>query len=331
MKNLVISQTPYRLSLLGGGSDFPEYFRNYGGGAVLTLSLGRYVRVIVKRRFDQSYKVTYTRSEEPVMRAEDIEHDLIRESLLYVQQLAPDLRGVGLEIVTMGDVPAGTGLGSSSAVTVGTLAALYALADIPVSKTRLAADANMIERDIVNRPIGWQDAYGCALGGCRIVQFLPNDQVKTQMLLFPDFAPMLHNLMLFYTGKSRDATEVLADVRGKVDGNHELFHGLARLAQDGYRAVASGNYAKIGLLLQDAWNLKRATSKKVSNDYLNYLLVDALRAGAVGGKVTGAGGGGCLVLYVPHDRQQAVRDSSNLIEIPVSVDMEGTKVIYESY
>lgn len=330
MKNLVISQTPYRLSLLGGGSDFPEYFRNYGTGAVLTMSLGHYARVIVKRRIDRSYKVTYTTSEEPVYRASDIGHDLIRESLLYVQSIAPELRGVGLEIVTLGDVPAGTGLGSSSAVTVGVLAALHAMAGIPVNQMRLAADANRIERDIVGRPIGWQDAYGCALGGFRIIRFGSDDRIRTIALLPPHYEPLLSHLLLFYTGTTRDAGRVLYDIRQRVDQNRQVLSELVSLAEQGYIAIDNGNYSQIGVLLRQAWELKKQTSKGITTTLIDDAYNAAIDAGAAGGKVTGAGGGGCIVLYAPPDCHEAIRDTNGMVEIPVTVDREGVRVIYES-
>lgn len=331
MKNFVISQTPYRLSLLGGGSDFPEYFRTYGTGAVLTMSLGHCVRVIVKRRIDRSYKVTYTTSEEPVYRASDIGHDLIRESLMYMQNVvAPELRKAGLEIVTLGDVPAGTGLGSSSAVTVGVLAALYAIAEIPISQMQLASAANYIERDIVGRPIGWQDAYGCALGGVRIIRFGSDDHIRTIALLPADYEPLLSHLLLFYTGATRNACSVLYDVKWRVDQNRQVLTELVGLAEQGYNALGSGNHNQIGILLKQAWELKKQTSKGITTPLIDDAYCGALEAGAVGGKVTGAGGGGCIVLYAPPNCHKAIRDTNGMIEIPVTVDTGGVRIIYES-
>jgi len=321
---LIIVQTPLRISLFGGGTDFPKYFREEGG-CVLSSAIDKYIYVAIKQRFDRMLRVGYTKTE-IVDRIDDIQHELIRESLRKT--------GIseGVEITTMGDIPsAGSGLGSSSTVTVGSLHAMYTYLGRIVPAEQLAAEACEIEIDILGKPIGVQDQYIVALGGFRYTEFMPNGNIKSERV---DISPknlrtLNENLMLFFTGVTRQADTILNEQNDNLRISRKILRRMKELVYIGRDELIAGNINAIGELLHESWVLKQQLASKISNSEINTLYNTAKSAGAYGGKITGAGGGGFLLLYCPHERQEDVRDAlGDLQELSFLLEHDGSKVIF---
>ncbi|MGB9722731.1 MAG: GHMP kinase [Chloroflexia bacterium] len=320
---MIITQTPLRVSLFGGGTDFPEFYRREGG-CVLTMAIDKYVFVIIKARFDDLIRVGYTRTE-LVEKPEQVQHDLVREAL----RLTGLSRGV--EIATMADVPAqGTGLGSSSAVTVGLLNAMYAYRNDARPALELAAQACRIELDILGRPIGRQDQYIVALGGLRFLRFLPDDRVEVETpTLSEDTRRLLsENLLLLYTGQTREAGTILAEQQANIPHRLEELRELKALAEEGYHLLLSGRVDELGRLLDASWKVKQRLASGIANGTIQAMYEKARRAGALGGKVCGAGGGGFLLLYCPYERQKRLRQTlAGHRELPFDLEPAGTRVL----
>jgi D-glycero-alpha-D-manno-heptose-7-phosphate kinase len=325
---VIISRTPFRLSLVGGGSDFREYYKTRPG-AVVSVALEHHMYVTVNKRFDDTIRVSYTKTQ-IADHVDDLEHGLIREALKRT--------GVtkGIEVTTIADLPAGIGLGSSSSLTVGVLNALYAYKGLYVTPEKLARQACEIEIDILGSPIGKQDQYIAAYGAFQHIRFNCNDTVTVDPVICrPQVRQRLFgNLLLFYTGVNRDAGSVLGEVRQNIQAAPAVsgtLDALVELVDELLGMLSRGQVDGVGELLDRSWALKKKMGSKVSNDGLDALYQVARKAGAAGGKVSGAGGGGCLLLYVERASQASVRDCmrrSGLREIPVSVDPDGCKIIF---
>lgn len=321
---MIIVQTPLRVSFLGGGTDFPTFFQEEGGGNVLSSAIDKYIFVTIKKRFDEKIRVGYTKTE-MVDSVDELQHELIRESLR--------LTGIerGIEINTTGDIPAGSGLASSSAVTVGALHAMHAFHGEAVSAKRLAEEACQVEIDILNKPIGVQDQWICALGGMRFIEFHPDGTVVEEKINLP---PRLQNrlnesLLLFYTGVSRKADAILGEQKANIHQKREVLNHIKALACEAREQLAAGNLDIIGTLLHQSWLLKKRLASQISNGTIDAIYDAALKAGATGGKITGAGGGGFLLFYCPYERREAVRDAlSTLTEVPFGLEYDGSKVIF---
>jgi D-glycero-alpha-D-manno-heptose-7-phosphate kinase len=320
---MIITQTPLRIGLLGGGTDLPGYYREHGG-RVLNCALDKYVYVIVKQRFDDDIYVNYSKKE-IVSRVEDLEHELVREAM--------QMTGVadGVEITTLADIPsAGSGLGSSSAVTVGLLHALFAYQGRQVSAEELAERACSIEIDRCGKPIGKQDQYIAALGGIRDIRFGPGDEVVAEEVdLRPaDRWALQHQIMLFYTGITRSANTILAEQNANIEATRPQLDLLRDLAGFAVERLRNGEVDAIGAALRESWEAKRKLASGVSNDQIDRAVTRALDAGASGAKLTGAGGGGFLLVICPVERQRAVRASlAEMRELPVKLDRLGSRVV----
>jgi D-glycero-alpha-D-manno-heptose-7-phosphate kinase len=320
---LIIVQTPLRISFFGGGTDFPSYFLNEGG-CVLSSAINKFIFVTVKQRFDDKLRVGYTRTE-IVDRIDEINHELIREALR--------LTGVerGVEVITMGDIPAGSGLGSSSTVTVGALHAMYAYQNMLVPMERLAEEACDIEVNILGKPIGFQDQYIAAFGGLRIIEFNQNGQVNPRMVhLDPVIQNRLsENLLLFFTGVTRKSESILSQQKDNINNRLPVLRTLKEMAYQAREALCAGQLEDFGRLMHESWQLKKQLANGISNKALEESYNAALAAGAIGGKVTGAGGGGFLMLFCPLEKRESVRAAlSHLRELPFQLEPDGTKVIF---
>ncbi len=320
---MIITQSPLRIGLLGGGTDLPDYYRLHGG-RVLNCALDKYVYVIVKQRFDDDIYVNYSRKE-IVSRVDDLEHELVREAMKMTGVLS------GVEITTLADIPsAGSGLGSSSAVTVGLLHALFAYQGIQVSAYELAERACAIEIDYCGKPIGKQDQYIAALGGIRDLRFGPGEDVVADELVLSagDRRALQQQIMLFYTGVTRSADVILAEQNANVEiirPQLDLLRDLAGLAVGRLRC---GEVDELGAAVREGWEAKRKLASGVSNDQIDRAVARALEAGATGAKLTGAGGGGFLLAICPLERQRAVRESlADMREMPVKLDRLGSRVV----
>ena len=320
---MIVTQTPLRIGLLGGGTDLPSYYRE-NGGRVLNCALDKYVYVIVKQRFDDDIYVNYSKKE-IVSRVEDLEHELVREAMR--------MTGVttGVEITTLADIPStGSGLGSSSAVTVGLLHALFAYQGRQVSAEELAERACMIEIERCEKPIGKQDQYIAALGGIRDIRFGPGDAVMAEELGLSsaERRALQHNILLFYTGITRRADSILAEQNSNIKATRSQLDLLRDLAGYAAERLRRGDVDAIGVALRDSWEAKRKLASGVSNPRIDRMVTRALDAGASGVKLTGAGGGGFLLVLCPMEQQRAVRHSlADLQEMPVKLDRLGSRVV----
>ena len=320
---MIIVQTPLRVSLFGGGTDFPAFYLAEGG-CVVTTAIDKYIFVVIKARFDQKLRIGYSRTE-MVDSVEEIQHELIREALRKV--------GIsqGVEIATLADVPAaGSGLGSSSAVTVGALHAMYSYRGELVEAERLAEEACEIEVETLGKPIGVQDQYIAALGGLRYIEFGTDGRVRSQPLEI-DAATrrrLSESLTLFYTGTPRRADTILAEQCGNIPNRLGDLRQIRDMALTAKEQLLAGNPEALGYLLHESWQLKKRLASRISNGEIDGLYERARRAGALGGKITGAGGGGFLLLYCPNGTLDAVRrELSGLQELPFRLERDGTKVI----
>ncbi|HBH02520.1 MAG: GHMP kinase [Elusimicrobia bacterium GWA2_69_24] len=321
---MIITQTPLRISLAGGGSDFPEFFRTEGG-AVVSLAIDKYLYVIVKERFDDRIYVNYS-VKEIVDHVDDLRHDLVREAMRRT--------GIthGVEITTLSDVPSeGTGLGSSGSVTVGLLNAFYAYQGMQAPAERLAREACEIEIDLLKKPIGVQDQYIAAYGNLRFFQFGPADDVRVERIPVPEARKraLVSNLLLFFTNRTRPSEAILDEQRRNIPERLAEIRGLRAAAFETRSRLLDGGLAALGPLLHRCWQQKRRLAPGVSSADLDALYERARAAGATGGKLTGAGGGGFLLLYCPWAAQAALRSAlGGYRELPFTLEPDGSKVIF---
>ena len=322
---MIISQTPLRVSFAGGGTDFARYYREHEG-AVVSSAIDKYVFVVVVPRFDELIIVNYSKKE-TVENVRDLQHELVREAMLRT--------GVenGVEITTLADVPSeGSGLGSSSSVTVGLLHALYTYKGTLVTAGQLAREACEIEIDICGKPIGKQDQYIAAYGGICHFSFRKDDSVDVRP--FQRSAELFHgmsrNIMLFYTGRTRKAGNILSVQDGRTEANLEHLHCLKALVTRSVEALDRLRLWEIGRVLNDGWHLKRQLAEGISSPEIEQMYDLALGAGASGGKICGAGGGGFLLLYCDPAHHKAVRKAMEAYrELPIALDPDGSKIIFQ--
>jgi D-glycero-alpha-D-manno-heptose-7-phosphate kinase len=323
---LIITQTPLRISLAGGGTDFAGFYEKHGG-EVLSTAIDKFIYVVVKARFDRKIRVGYTKTE-MVDHVDDIEHQLVRECLR--------LTGLteGLEIATMADIPSeGSGLGSSSTVTVGLLHALYTYKGELVTAERLAQEACKIEIDVLGKPIGKQDQYIAAYGGIRRIKFNRDGTTDVETVnVDGDLRQRLGEaVLLFYTGITRRADSILTEQKANIQDQEESLIRMRSQVEEMKITLEAGAFQKAARLLNAGWELKKALAGKITTSEIDQLYERALEAGATGGKIAGAGGGGFLLLFCPPDRQIAVRNAlSNLKELQFQLERDGSKVIFNN-
>jgi D-glycero-alpha-D-manno-heptose-7-phosphate kinase len=327
---MIITQTPLRISFVGGGTDFSDFYHQQVG-EVISTAIDKYVYVIIKERYDSDIYLNYSKKE-IVKSVEHIEHELIREAMRKT--------GVteGIEITTLADIPAhGSGLGSSSCVTTGVLNALYAYQGMSKTAEDLAQEACEIEIEILGKPIGKQDQYIAAYGGLRHIQFQSDESVLVQTVpISEDVKRKLNqNTLLFYTGLTRQSTDILTEQRQNTEKNFEMLCQMKLLVRelkeilvyqqnDGHHSLDA-----FGHLLHQSWELKQNLASKISNPQLNEMYETALQAGALGGKLLGAGGGGFFLFYAPPETHDRIRLAlSKLQEFPFNLERDGSKVIF---
>ena len=323
----VISRTPMRISLVGGGTDFAEYYRSNGGGAVVAAAIRKYVYVIVNRRFEDGVRLSYSKTE-IVSRACDLQHPLVREAL--------KLLGIthGIEIVSVSDIPSnGSGLGSSSAFTVGLLRSLHAwLGEEPTARV-LAEEAVRIERELVRDPGGKQDQYIAAFGGLCHITFSADESVRVEPIPLAQDARdrLVASLMLFYTGERKSGSPILRAQIQTLESKRSCYDAMRKLADDLDWELRRGIIDSLGSYLDQNWQYKKRLQAAISSPEIDRLYGRARLAGATGGKIAGAGGGGFLVLCVPPERRDQVRAALvELREEPFQIDDAGTCIVYRS-
>ncbi len=295
------------------------------GGCVLSSAIDKFIFLVIKERFDTKLRVGYTRTE-MVDGVNEIQHELIREALRVT--------GItyGVEITTMGDIPSeGSGLGSSSTVTVGALNAMYAYQGEIASAERLAREACAIEIETLRKPIGIQDQYIAAYGGLRFIDFLPDGEVKVEKIKISADARRVFNdnFLLFFTGVSRSSSSILTEQKSNIRDRFSELREIKQMAHQAREYIEAENFDALGELMHQSWELKKRLAGTISNGQINNMYESARSAGAIGGKIAGAGGGGFLLLYVPYERQNRVRAVLNdLQELPFRLEADGTKIIF---
>jgi D-glycero-alpha-D-manno-heptose-7-phosphate kinase len=323
---LIITQTPYRVSFAGGGTDLPAFYQNEAG-AVLSVAVNHHMYVTVSPRFERTTRVAYTRVEisETI---DQIEHTIAREALR--------MTGLGphTEITTVGDVPAGTGMGSSSSLTVGLLNALYAFKGQVTSARKLAEEACQIEIDILQKPIGRQDQYAAAFGGTNYIRFNSDHSVDVEPVpCRPEIMKELEKrILILYTGTRRDADGILKQQSEGTGSRLATLRQMRDLAA-GMRDALSGpgDLDEFARLLHEGWELKRSLGFGITMNTVDEWYTAATRAGATGGKLLGAGGGGFLLVMAPPERHEAIREAlGRPREIRFEIDRRGSRVIFIS-
>ncbi len=323
---MIISRTPLRVSFAGGGSDLEEYYKT-GYGAVVGTAIDKYIYITVNKKFDDMIRVSYSKTE-MVNRIDDIEHNIIREAL--------KMAGVkkGIEVVYMGDIPLGTagiGLGSSSALAVGVLNALYAFQERHVSAERLAREACELEIEVLKHPMGKQDQYISAYGGFNYIQFNADESVFTDPVIYAKETKTKLNkrLMLFYTGIQRLSSDILSDQKEKTCKNLAVIGNMVSLAKRLRDDLTNNKIDDFGEILHEGWILKKKLADGISNSQIDKYYEKARKAGAIGGKILGAGAGGFLLLYCREKDQDGVREAlRDLKESPFKLESQGSKIIY---
>ncbi|MFO7624118.1 MAG: GHMP kinase [Anaerolineales bacterium] len=292
---------------------------------MLSSAVNKYIFITIKERFDCKLRIGYTRTE-MVDTVPEIQHELIREAL-YKTGIKE-----GVEITTMGDIPAaGSGLGSSSTVTVGSLHAMYTYLGDIVTAEQLAQEACEIEINKLNKPIGIQDQYIVALGGLRFMEFDPGGTVRTERINLDYWSrrELNESLLLFFTGITRQADSILDEQQRNIVDRLSILREMKKMAYVARDELKAGNLDIIGDLLHKSWELKKQLASGISNNMIDALYEQARQAGASGGKITGAGGGGFLLLYVPYHKRESVRSvMGSLQELPIQLEPDGSKVIF---
>lgn len=329
---MIISKTPFRMSFFGGGTDISEYFNEYGG-AVISTTFNKYCYVSARhlpRFFDYRNKIAYSQVE-CVKTVDEIQNPAVRECMKYLDMHE-------LIISYDADLPARTGLGTSSSFVVGLLNAFYALKGKYVDKKRLADEAIHIERVRCNEAGGWQDQIAVAFGGLNRINFSREGYEVSPVIISPERKKALNdNLLLFFTGFSRFSAEIQSDTKKHLHDKTKQLHEIKQLVDEAEK-ILTDKYADLddfGKLLDTTWQLKRQTGSKITTSSIDALYERALKAGALGGKLLGAGGGGFLLFYVPNEKKQSVcSELENLLCVPFEFENSGTTIIYydpESY
>lgn len=320
---MIITETPLRLSLLGGGTDFDDFYLKHDG-AVLSGTINKHIYVVCRKSHDNMVYVNYSRKE-IVADTANLKHGLVREALKIC-----GIRN-GIEVTTLADIPSeGAGLGCSSALTVGLLQAFHAFQRETVSAKTLAEQACQIEIDILGQPMGRQDQYIAAYGDTRFITFKSHDISAEPLEISADDKKKLNDsLLLFYTGYSRKSADILTEQKANINNNLGELKKIKELAFAAKDSLSRGNIAELGEIMHCGWEIKRNLASKVSNPQIDKIYHAARKAGAIGGKIAGAGGGGYLLLCCPSHKQDSVRNAVNgLQEMPYRFQPEGSKIIF---
>lgn len=324
ISSFVISRTPYRMSFFGGGTDYPSWYMEKPG-AVLATSIDKYCYILCRwlpPLFEHKHRIVY-RQIELTQEIDEIQHPSVRETLKFM--------GItnGIEIHHAGDLPARAGMGTSSSFTVGLLHALYALQKMVPSKMELAVDAIRIEQDIIGENIGSQDQVTAAFGGFNRIDFTSSN-IEVTPIKSERLEELEKCLQLFFTGFSRIASQIAREWIERTHNNKYILREMYAMVGEGGKILTStGSLFDFGKLLNESWKLKRRLSPHISTDYIDYLYANAIGAGAIGGKLLGAGGGGVLLFFVESELQARVREKlSSLLYVPFRFENSGSEIIF---
>ncbi len=321
---MIGTQTPFRMSFIGGGTDLREFYSRHQG-VVLSTTIDKYMYIFMHPFFDKRIQIKYSKTE-LVDHINQIKHPIIREALKKF-----DLDGI--DINSIADIPSGTGLGSSSTFTVGLLNALYLYTNKKVSQELLAQEACEIEIQKLNEPIGKQDQYAAAFGGLNIIRFNPNESVDIEPIVLEkkDNKKLQDNLLLFFTGTTRKASEVLEAQKSNLQNNNSKFEAMIQmteLVENAKDRLNQCDFNGFGKILDKNWQLKKTLTNKISNSDIDDIYDHAIKNGATGGKLLGAGGGGFLLFYCNKKKQEELRNAlKQLNEVSFNFETEGTKSI----
>lgn len=322
---MIITQTPLRVSFAGGGSDLPAFYRRFGG-AVVSTAIDKFVYININQKFDNGIRVSYSRTEE-VDAANRVEHPIVRAALSKLK-----IEG-GLEITSIADIPSrGTGLGSSSSFTVGLLLGLHAFQSRYISPSDLAAESCHVEINLCGEPIGKQDQYAAAFGGLNYIRFEPDDSVIVEPILIAhdELCTLENSLVTFYTGLTRQASSILGEQSKRSESDRttqDLLRRMTDLARTLRNELNRGHIDALGEILDEGWQLKREVHPSVSTGAIDEWYAAARQAGATGGKLLGAGGGGFLTFFAPPDRHDAVEKAIGLRRVDLRLERGGSRVL----
>lgn len=325
---MVITKTPFRISFFGGGTDYPIWYKE-NGGVVMSTTIDKYCYVLTRYLppfFDHKYRIRYTKREE-VKNIEEIEHPKVKESLKFLNI------DKGIELVHTSDIPANSGMGSSSAFTVGFLHGLYALGGKTISRHKLALDAIHIEQDRTKENVGSQDQVAAAFGGFNRIEFKGNHDISVHpVAIKPDRLEELQgNLMLFFTGFSRIASDIAHEQIKNTPHKSEDLKKMCKMVNEATEILSdeSRSLDDFGRLLHEAWLVKKGLASKITNPAIDEIYNTGLASGALGGKLLGAGGGGCVLFYVKPELQLRVKEKlKDLVHTPFRFENGGSQVIY---
>ena len=324
---MLISKTPLRMSFVGGGSDLPSFYREQMG-AVVTTAIDKYIYIAINNRFEEGFRISYSKTE-IVKKIEEVEHRLIKVVLKKLNINS------GIEITTMADIPSrGTGLGSSSSFTVGLLNALHAYKKEYCSPESLAQESCEMEIDICKDPIGKQDQYIAAYGGFNFIQFNPDESVYVDPIicLQETLTRLESNLLVLYTGRTRTATDILHEQNNNLKTNpakREILKKMVKLAFNLKEELQKNKLDSFGEILHENWILKKELASSVSNNEIDEIYEKGLHAGATGGKLLGAGGGGFFVFYAPKEKHSnIIKTLPQLRTVEIKFEKQGSKIIF---
>lgn len=324
---MIISRTPFRLSFAGGGSDLPEYFLSEGvdEGAVLSTAINKYMYVTINRRFDESVRLSYSKTEICEF-VDQIQHPIMKAVL---KEYAPE---GGLEVISMADVPSGTGLGSSSSFTVGLLHSMNGFLGQYKSADALAEEACAIEIEKLKEPIGKQDQYIAAHGGLQFIKFNRNGSVSVDPVICGEStrSELESSCMMFFTGQTRSAKTVLNEQKSNTNSKKEAIKQMVEYARKMKSILENGEtLKKFGELLHESWLLKKTLASNISNPEIDNWYGQALEAGASGGKILGAGSGGFLMIFCePQKQVRIVQALKGLRRFDMRFEKQGSKIIF---
>ncbi len=323
---MIIARAPLRISFAGGGSDLPDFYRKHGG-AVLSTTINKYVYLGMHPYFDlEKIHLKYSKNE-LVDQTSKIQHQIFKTVLDQFQIK-------GIEITSIADVPAGTGMGSSSSFTVALYLLMNAWKHRQIGKEELANLACTMEIDLLKEPIGKQDQYAAAYGGLNLIRFFPNDEVQVQPVLMSKerINAFKNNLLVFFTGETRDAKSVLSEQKKNIRESEQINKNLIKMTSQAFelkKILEEGNLDDFGTILHEGWLLKKALATNVRTAQIDAIYQKAISHGALGGKLLGAGGGGFLLFYCKPENHDKLRSAlSGLRELKFSLDSRGAEVIF---
>jgi len=324
---MIISRTPHRISFFGGGTDYPSWYRE-NGGKVLGAAIDKYCYISCRELppfFKHRHRIAYSKVE-TVTEMDEIQHPSVKETLKYMNI------GYGLEIHHDGDIPARSGMGSSSAFTVGLLKALYAIEGRIISKESLYKEAIHIEQDLIKENVGSQDQVWAACGGLNTIEFMQNGGIVVKPIIMEGERLKLFEskFMLFFTGISRNASEIAEEQIQNTARNKAELREMQKLVDEAEKILTSenGDFTSFGRLLDSTWKLKRRLSRKISSGEIDDVYGTAIKNGAVGGKLLGAGGGGFILFYVEPEERQRLKDAlKGYLHIPFRFEFNGSEII----